>query len=139
MKNLLLFTFMSILLIFSSCTKKEKDIEPVITEQVVTINVDCRFCYIEVQDNNFNYLEEKQDRQFQSFVAGGKFNYEFTNEKLSEITVRITVSVFHDAQRIKASIKTNDNKIIEINRMFGSSLEFEDEYPYERELVLKLK
>lgn len=114
------------LVALASC-KKEEISQPV---QNVKYEVDCKSCLVYVDDNY---------RPNQHFVVSGNFKYQFDNEVLDSVKLKVYVSVFHPEQRIKASITTNDGRKASFDKMLGISKDFTVNNPHEETIILQLK
>lgn len=101
-KNLLIFIIISTI---TACSKKEhiSDI------QTVTYNLKCSDCLIYLEDDKWNRDNEQDRSKFQIFNVSGQFRYTFINRNRDEVSARIYVSVFSNAQVVELEISENLN------------------------------
>lgn len=91
-----------------SCADKE-EVNPILT---VTYDVECDYC-LAYTDDDYMKGEHKQP-----FAISGRWTYTFQPTRLDTARMELFVSAFSPPQRIKASIKTNNGKIVEIDKEF---------------------
>lgn len=133
MKNLKLIMF-ALIVLATSCGKEEL-VKP---EQTVRYTVECDYCLIYVEDNTWNRTNELERGKKQHFVVEGKWNYEFVNKgDLDSVKMEISVSIFTNVQKVKASISTNDKRRVEYNDLLGFD-GISDSFKLEHFIELKL-
>lgn len=103
MKKVLLIFIIS--LTITACSKKEhiSDI------QTVTYSLRCDDCLIYLEDDKWNRDNDQERSKFQSFNVSGQFRYTFVNKNREEVSARIYVSVFSNAQIVELEISESLN------------------------------
>jgi len=92
-------------LTLASCSKKQHFAD----EQIVTYNLKCADCLIYLEDDKWNRDNEQERSKFQAFNVSGQFRYSFVNKNREEVSARIYVSVFSNAQIVELEISENLN------------------------------
>lgn len=103
MKKVLLIFIAGLTL--ASCSKKQH----IADVQTVTYSLKCADCLIYLEDDKWNRDNEQDRSKYQAFNVSGQFRYSFVNKSRDEVSARIYVSVFSNAQVVELEISESLN------------------------------
>lgn len=117
MKTLL--TIAGICIVLMSCQKESvKPVPPL----RVTYTVDCTYCLVYVEDeewNRNNHVEGRPDAVSQHFNVAGHWSYIFDVIKLDTASIRVYTGSFQPDQYVSAKITTSTGKSANLGLKMG--------------------
>lgn len=117
MKTLL--TISGICIVLMSCQKES--VKPV-TPLRVTYTVDCTYCLVYVEDeqwNRNNHVEGRPDAVSQHFNVNGHWSYTFDVVKLDTASIHVYTGSFQNEQYVSAKITTSTGKSANLGLKMG--------------------
>lgn len=117
MKTLLTVT--GICIVLMSCSKRN---DPVPKPLSVTYIVDCTYCLVYVDDeqwNRNNHIDGRPDAVSQHFNVAGHWTYTFDVIKLDTASIRVIAPTFGPAQYVSAKITTSTGKSANLGLKMG--------------------
>lgn len=124
------------------CSKEEL-LEPIKEEQIVTYEVTCEDCLLEITSSKWNASNELERSKNQYFNVTGSFKYSFTNtNELRKANATVSVSAMSTTtQDVTLIIYDNQNRRIHVQEELGFSWgpDADPDYSFSAELDLHLK